>query len=191
MGKVIQIIGDYGGPGRGGKLSIFNFDGEGFPVNDIGVALNSTFRALAGAFVNSWYFRPRTEYRVYDEFTGELQEINTAIFAQNVAGSGGTDSVPDASQILVRHNTGIVLDGRRVRGRTFIPGANRAQIVGGNFGGASVFDTEFARLAAVGHGVWRKPVRNAAGQITRPGLLVPVNGYSTWSEWAVQRRRRG
>lgn len=126
-----------------------------------------------------------------NETTGILVGQLGAGSPANVAATG-SGSLPSASMILLRYNTGLIVNGRRLQGRSFIgPVAT-----GTNTGGDVVAGTNTALLTAaalMNTGatssllvVWHRPsAANPSG-----GLTSPVTSYATNTEFSVLRSRR-
>jgi hypothetical protein len=148
--------------------------------------LGSVDALLAGAA--SWTIR--TDGRDLEDASGALLAAwsDSTPFTGS-GGATGTSSGADAAQALVRWQTGVVVGGRFLQGRTFLPAVGSASIVSGNLTSAS--QTTIGNAAATligtgtGFGVWHRPVLGAGGD------FVEASGGSAWSELAVLRRRRG
>lgn len=65
------------------------------------------------------------EVRVIESTTGETQSVST-ISGATVAMAHTGDPLPPLCQMLLRWSTGVFTGGRRIRGRTFIPGGMEA-----------------------------------------------------------------
>jgi hypothetical protein len=130
----------------------------------------------------------RTTGRDLDNTTGTLTDEWSDGTAQTGGGAGSGETVPDASQILVRWGTSAIVNGRFVRGRTFIPGCQVAGLVSGNLSAANVAAITAAAEASLvsndGFGVWHRPVAGAGGS-----FHLATSG-TCWSELAVLRQRR-
>lgn len=129
----------------------------------------------------SWATEP--EVAIMDlsgEITGSL---TTAV--QSGSGSVASDSMPLASQALVRWLTGNFIGGRRLRGRTFIPGITTSGNSNGRLAAATAttIQTAAAGLIAVAGAdlvVWSRI----------HGVAHSVTSSSVWSEFAQLRSRR-
>lgn len=127
--------------------------------------------------------------RILDEATGAL--VGTWADGAVLEGSGtasGAGIVANATMLLIRWRAPMIVRGRRLQGRTFIPGASSAASVGGEVEPLTVAGlTNSARAlvdSGVGLGIWSRP----AG--TAPGQFYEVNDADAWREFAVQRTRR-
>lgn len=183
-----EILVDWTGPGSSPKVSVLYFDETGAIADQVG-AINTLITAYR-VFMNSSYSaRVRETMRLIDEFTGDLQGIDTFTTPPAITGSAAGSPVADASQVLCRWRTGTVRRGRFLQGRTYLPGCSSGQIVGGNVSPTMVTTMSgaaqtFATSAGIPL-VWSRP--SDAGS----GLAVPMTAGSIWSEFAVQRGRRG
>lgn len=115
-----------------------------------------------------------------------------------LSGTGNpAGSVPMANQtaILARWHTGVVYLGRFVQGRTFIPGITAAAGTLGEVSSAAQGRVTSAGNALISSGagllVWSRPRRNQDGLLVREGRAFGATVPGVWSEFAVQRGRRG
>lgn len=134
----------------------------------------------------SWLVR--TSGREMDNATGTLTDEWNEATEQSGSGAGSGEPVADATQVLVRWNTNTIINGRFLRGRTFIPGLQTGLLVGGNLGSASIITVNAACVTLLtdneGFGVWHRPVGGAGGSFS-----YAIAG-NVWSELAVLRQRR-
>lgn len=151
-------------------------------------ALGAFWANVDGGLENSVSWDIDTTGRDVDSATGTLLGLWTD--TTPVGGTGGVagEVVPDASMVLIRWLTGIIIGGRFVNGRTFIPGLATANMVNGNLstGIAALYTGYGNTLAAAGVGfsVWHRPVGGAGG------FSAPVDSALCNTEMAVLRRRR-
>lgn len=133
-----------------------------------------------------------------NEATGALV---TSTSVTPLTGTGGTVGpvLPFAAQGLARWRTNGIVAGRRVRGRTFIPGITELGVDNGvllastisniNTQGQAMIDS--LNSIAV---VWSRPVAaNPTATppvVARSGTMHPVVGVDTWNQLAVLRSRR-
>lgn len=183
-----EILVDWTAPSGGGKLSVFYFS-EGGSVVDQRSALATFLAAIEPYQTTNTTWRIRTEGRELDSNTGTLTGLWTHNVNHTGTGDSTTASVADTSQLLVRWITATIIDGRLVKGRTFIPGIQSQYINLGNV--AAGVQTAVGTAANTFAGstgapvIWHRP-KNGAG-----GSNAGVTGASVWSEFAVLRRRRG
>lgn len=126
------------------------------------------------------------EVEQVDPATGQIVDVHT-ITPQTVSFSGTGEPLPPATQGLLRLRTNNFVNGRRIRGRIFIPGVTELMTVDGQVITATqTLFTDAGNLL----------ITNGAGA---GGLIVyspthhqeaPVVAVSPWSQFAVQRSRR-
>lgn len=104
-------------------------------------------------------------------------------------GDSSTDPVTQASQALIRWRTGVYLNSREVRGRTFIPGiletySTNGQLDDGIVAGMADELVSFRTSHGAVPVIWHRPKPG------EDGAMVPITSGSLWTEFAVLRRRR-
>lgn len=172
----------------GGKLMVTYWNAS-YALGPQRAALRSFFDGLKTYMgsINTYFVE--STGRVLDDFTGGLIGTWSDATLPTVTGTNGGAVVPDASQVLVRWTTGVVVGGRFVQGRSFIPGLAVTNLSGGNLLAATgvAFDAQANAMiaTALGFGVWHRPVGGTGGQ------HVLASSATTWNELAVLRRRRG
>lgn len=159
-------------------------------------AVDSFWTSIAPYMDNavSWVVGP--EVPVLDETNGELVGV-TSVTANGGVGTASDDALPYASQGLVRLNTNDFVNGRRVRGRIFLPGITKASAspTGTVFTTASAgwLAAATTLTAATGILVWARPLWNREVDppvLVRPGSKAAITGQSIWANFAVMRSRR-
>lgn len=124
--------------------------------------------------------------------TGVLSGAFTGTEPADVVGTGSGDILPLQTQGLLRLGTSTIINGRRVRGRLFVPGPIESVNAAGGVpsgsyvtdvtaGGATLFDAGATSSEPV---VWHRPVNGAGGS---HALVTSVACAPTWS---VLRSRR-
>lgn len=171
----------------GAHLSVLNFD-SATSVAAQRAALGALLTDLRSTLSTSVSANVATEGREFEETTGDTTGFWAESTPYTATGSAASQPVADATMVLFRWRTDQVRAGRRIQGRTFIPGLNSAALNAGNLSIAAL--TAFNAIATewvaadVGFRVYSRPTE------TSPGVLAePVSG-DTWSELAVLRRRR-
>lgn len=172
----------------GAAVNVFNF-AEAVPIAGQRAALASWLNDITGSIAQPFLWTIPTEGRTLDPDTG----LTTAFWNDSVvlSGAGKTagQQVADSTQILFRWRTADVVAGRRVQGRTFIPGMVTAYLNNGNVANATLTTLQAAATALVsadvGLGVWSRPTEGRAGSFHE------ATSGSAWNELAVQRGRRG
>lgn len=173
----------------GGKRSVLYFD-EATAVSDQRSEIHNWLTDLAGGLHTSTAWNVATSGRELDTATGTLTGIWSETTARNGAGSLATGQpVPDAAQILIQWTTGVVVNGRVIRGRTYIPGTSTANVANGNLAesvrASYATDSNTFVGATPSFVIWHRP-RSGAG-----GVAVVVDAADCWREFGVQRNRRG
>jgi hypothetical protein len=185
---VREIIVDWTTQNGSGKASVFYFI-EGTPVADQRLSLSACLANIDGGLDNSTVWTIRTTGRELDTATGALTGAWTEATSRTGTGGVSGEPVPDAVQVLFQWHTGEIVNGRFLRGRTFIPGLAAANVVNGNLsaGIVTLFEGYGDTLIATADqlAVWHRPVAGAGGSAEA------VSDCTVWPELAVLRRRRG
>lgn len=182
-----EILVDWTTQAGSGMVGVFNFSDE-TPVNAQRVALGAFLGGMDEQLRTTTTWTVRQEGREVNDATGTLtgEWLDSAVVEGN--GAGAQSAVADATQALIRWSTGVVVNGRFLKGRTFIPGLEIDVLSGGNLTTAAqvAFTTAADGLATAGVGfsIWHRPTSGAGGS------LHAVAAGSVWSELAVLRRRR-
>lgn len=164
----------------------------GGDVMDAEVArVRAFFSQLNPILPSSVRVQVQQETEVIDETTGVLIDYGAASDPVTVVEGNGGNSYSAPSGGLVSWNTGTVVNGRRLRGRTFVvPLATAAYQEDGTLTPVAVAALEDAAEALIGDGsgpqlvVWSRPNNGGAGAT---GV---VTGYRVPDLAAVLRSRR-
>jgi len=160
-------------------------------ATDVVARVRAFFAAVQTLYPNSTTVQVQTDVAQFNDTTGGLVGTLSAASVGSVVGTGGSAIGPLASMALIRLRTGLVLNGRALRGRWYMGplAATTISTVGGlTTGGVSAFNSAAAGLLAAGAttsvlAVWNRP--GTAG-----GLTTGVTSASTWDQLAVLRSRR-
>lgn len=184
-----EILVDWTTASGAGKVSVFHFI-EASHVADQRTTLAAFLTACNPTLAASTSWSIRTDGREIDTASGTLAGLWSDPTEHTGSGPGGNTAVlADATQVLVRWYTDHIVNGRVLRGRTYLPGIYRNVSEGGN-----VYVASRTAIASAGNtlatsgtqlAVWHRPT-NGAG-----GVLWAVDTCTVWKEFAVQRRRRG
>lgn len=190
-----QILTDWTTPSGGGKVTVMYFSAAG-DINDQRIAVDNLFKDIGVGLDDSVSYQVRQEGVVLNDVDGALLDSWVDNFATGSSGDGTGQVVADATQVLIRWSTDTVVNGRFLKGRTFVPGLGNGNEANGNLATAAVATFQGVVddfiAADVGFGVWSRPVRDPETHaLVRDGLWLPATGGSVWSELAVLRRRRG
>lgn len=183
-----EIVVDWITPSGAGKASVFFFT-NGNPIGDQRLALATFLGNIDGSLTVGTTWTVRTTGRELDDATGGLVDAWSDATVRTGTGGVGTEPVADSTQVLYQWHTGDIVNGRFLRGRTFIPGLAASNLDSGNLdpavaSGFAGYGTTLIS-AGVGLGVWHRPQGGAGGQFET------TNSCTVWTEFAVLRRRRG
>lgn len=187
MPSIREILTDWTTPAGSTFRTVMYFNTTPTPAAQR-AALQAFWQSTDGARTNQIHWTIETSGREVDVFTGILTGVwNDATARTGVGGVAG-ECVADATQVLVTWSTSAIVNGRFLKGHTFIPGLSSAQIVAGNTSGIlrSTWDAAAATFLGSGasFGVWHRPQGGSGGS-----LSTPATGR-TGLELAVLRRRR-
>nr|CRY97389.1 hypothetical protein [uncultured prokaryote] len=150
-------------------------------INDFLNAKSSSFGIGVSGMV-------RKEGRILNEESGTLVGAWSDPRTKGLADGFGTDTVPNSSQGLIRWNTGQVVDGRFLKGHTYLPGMSESVGVKGEVDPAVItsFNSVLASWIASGFGpvVWHRP-KSGVG-----GAARIATSATLWNEFGVLRGRR-
>jgi hypothetical protein len=124
------------------------------------------------------------EVESVDENTGQVTAV-TSVTPVSVAGLSSEDPMPPANQALVQWRSGSFLNGREIRGRTFIPALTEGDWNSGAWSGTRAANVVAAANALVASA-------NADLCIFSPTHLTyrVVTSAALWSKVATLRSRR-
>jgi hypothetical protein len=180
-------------------LSTMYFNGASQALADAAVVDVGTFWGSVDALMNtavSW--ATDADVAQLDEETGDL-ETSYATTPQTGSGASAGDLLPLVAQALVRWRTAGVVNGRHVRGRSFVPGVTEAFASGGRpiAGALTTMTTAAGILVSSANSelaIWSRPFDGdptADPPIDpRVGTTHTVTSGSPWSEFASMRSRR-
>jgi len=170
-----------------GGTTVLYFDDVG-TVADQRAALDDFLNACTVSLHTSTTYTIATSGREMDTATGALtgQWVESTAYTDNGAQTG--QPVANATMILLRWETGQVVSGRFLKGRTFLPGATSGVITAGEVQASTqtaLNDAMETYIASNGaHSVWHRPTDGAGG------VAFQVTAGTTWNEFAVLRQRR-
>lgn len=183
-----EILVDWTTDSGSGKVSVFMFL-EGSAVADQRDALADFLAVIDNGLASTCSYAIRQSGRELDATTGGLTGAWTDSTAHTGAGGGSGEPVADAVQCLFQWQTDHIVNGRFLRGRTFIPGLVSAAVVNGNVDSATQAAFQAAGQALLDTGtqlaVWHRPTAGSGG------VAWAADTATVWSELAVLRRRRG
>lgn len=182
-----EVITDWSSPGSPGGLSVMYFD-DTATITLIRTSLAAMWNIIDNYQGAGTTWNIRQEGRVLDPTTGTLTGSWAEGTAQTATAALAGGVVPNAAQVLLRWNTTAIVNGRAVKGRTYVPGLQAGQLTNGELLAATRTSIGSAiaafQGAGNGFGVWHRPVTGSGGSFHLS------NTGSVWSELAVQRKRR-
>lgn len=160
-------------------------DTIGYDTQNAVTALGTFWESVDSYIKNSVTWTVLGDVVEFDEATGQTTGI---ISVDPVTGTGdsGGDMVAAATSILIRWRTGVFIDGREVRGRTFVPYTTDAASTSGGFvSAAAIANIEAACATLLGDEAW-------GGQVYSKKHFSAEDIISgrVWNEYAVMRSRR-
>lgn len=141
---------------------------------------------LGNALRTDMVWRSGTEVDLVDVATGQVTET-FAVPSNTVEFSGTLEPLPPANQALIRLRTNAFENGRRIRGRIFVPGVTEAFTQTGVVQPGSLTLLQDAANLLITSG-------GAAGGLcvysVTHRMFAQVSSASPWDQFAVQRSRR-
>lgn len=139
---------------------------------------------LKGVVRQSMIATVESEVADINPASGEIENAYVGV-GGTVQGTDAGDTLPTATQGLLRLTTGQYVGGRQIRGRLFLPGPTETSSTGG-----VPVPTYLNTALAAGLGL----VNDGATQLVcwsrKNGAAFPVTSASIWQQWAVLRSRR-
>lgn len=189
MVEMNEVLTNWTTPAGGGFVTVLYFDGLG-SVADQREAWGQLLGNIDNYLAPSVSYSVATQGRIIDSATGQLAGDWSDSTPRT--GTGGMTGAPvaDATMLLLRWKSPNIVAGRRIQGRSYIPGLNVGNLSNGNLGStpASAIQTALTAYGTTGnqHSIWHRPKNGAGGSLHGVG----PGGMTVWSELAVLRRRR-
>ena len=158
---------------------------------DVAGRVRAFWNSFAPQLANTVTVSPVGPADVLDEPTGQLLSQLAIGSPANVVGTG-TGELPKATMVLLKYSTSIVINGRFLRGRSFIgplgTGANTGGVVVAATNTALITASVFLGTGATAssHQVWHRPTQLSPSS----GQASAVTSYGTNTEFSVLRSRR-
>lgn len=189
-----EIVTAWNLPSGANHVTVMYFDTTAF-ISAQRTALNTFWTSVKALQTNNCSYTIETSGRVIDDATGGLVGSWSDATARTGTGANGPPQVDDQAQGLVQWRTSTILNGRFLRGRTFVPCIAASQLSNGNLAAGSVTALQTAGnalvAAAAGFRVWQRPLKDPITHvITRAGGSASVDTATAWTEFAALRRRR-
>ena len=172
----------------GGETIMYFRDGTA-TLDSLRGRLEQMWADCAVRFDNQTTWTIAQSGNIVDEATGTLVDEWASGTPYSGAGSSSGQPVPNQAQLLIRWNPQVIIGGRRLKGRTYVPGLGSLSMDGGQVIAGVITDFQTAAQDFVDdcNGqfvVWHRPTGGTGGQ------AASVVTASVWEEWSVQRRRR-
>lgn len=173
------------GPSGTPWLSTMYWFGDTQAEADAAIADLGVFWSAVDAGMSSTVtWRTEAEVFVINVGTGAVEEVLSTTPATGSGASAG-DLLPRQSQMLVRWFTTTVVAGRRLRGRTFVPGITEA------FNGAGVPTSAFITTVQTAANALLASATSSLLVWSRAhGVAAGAASANVWSQWANLRSRR-
>lgn len=166
-------------------------------INGALADVRAFYAALASMYSNTLTIQVVSPCSIIDEDSGDLLGVGGTATPAVVPGSSAVANGPAQVAILARLNTGVVVDGRILKGRVYL-GPVGTSTAGSPIPPAVTVSSINAALATLvgtpggtyAVAVWHRPrPASVAHPIPRAGAALPVVSASTGTAWATQRRR--
>nr|CRY97460.1 hypothetical protein [uncultured prokaryote] len=168
--------------------TVMHFGVTGFGISVQRNQIKSAFQALNGSLATGTSYTVATEGREFNAETGVLTGMWNEATARTSGGSDTSGELPEAAQLLIRMNTGVVNRGRFVKGRIFVPSLGYSANLAGETSQAARdnVDDFLGELISTDteYSIWSRPTPGGEG------ALALVQDGSCWEEFSYQGRRR-
>lgn len=185
------------GPAGPVGLTTFYWDGTGASdvalVTEAHARVRAAFAALAARLIaGSGFIIDQPNGDFFEETTGQVvSQAAPSALPAGVTFTNANDPLPYQTQAYVRYFSGTFINGRRVSGKTYIPGWTELDNASGTPSGPAVtalnaFCTALGTtvVTPMSQRIWHRP--GGAGA----GLTVPVLSRTASGTWGVLRSRR-
>lgn len=198
MATILRSRGTFSATGMGTPALVTHYwdsaGGTGTALATEAVArVRAMWNAMAAVITLSATWTPNLVVDEIDEVTGDLVNQYAAAAPAAVTFSASGDTLPYFTQGLMRFATASFIAGRRLQGRSFIPGVVETDNQGAPGvpsaatltalqGGANLLGTTI--VTPMSQRIWHRPSPSAAG------LSSPVISRTVSPTWAVLKSRR-
>ena len=173
-----------GTPVQGGGLSTFYFNDGGGTAQQAATAVSTFLGTLDANLSTALAWTTEGDVDSIDPATGDLTGT-TSVATGSGVGSNVAEVLPPAAQGLLRLRTGLIVAGREVRGRMFIPGfcENNQAFGTPDAGTQANVNNAYATFLADANSI---PVVWSRAH----GVERVIASGTMWNKWAVLRSRR-
>lgn len=185
MTDLIRLRLAWTGPG-GSALSTFYFtESGGTSGDDAASAVEGWVNDVRGVVANDWTATLSGVQGIIDDATGTLVGTTGIGGGFSISGDNSNEKSPLATQGLIQWGTAVVVSGRVLRGRTFIPGVTDASNDEGKPTSGYISDINTAASNLISDAssvlrVWSK----------KHGTSSAATSGGCWNQFAVLRSRR-
>lgn len=176
----------------GPSVTTLNFSTGGGTAQQAATAANNFIIALLPYLTGNVNYTLDTSVATVDETNGQTSAVTT-VATSTGPGTGTGDFMPPATQLLMRWRTGVFVNGREARGRTFIPGVVESNVSNGTPIGAMQTAMNTAAATLIADATSRLVVWQRSRPTDIPpfvGILRDVTTGQLWDRCAVLRSRR-
>lgn len=164
--------------------------------NDLATAWRTFLQSCASTLTQPLVATIDPELLEFNEVDGVVTGAGSTVQAP-VAMTGAGEHLPHANQLLIRWTTNGIVHNRRVRGRTFLPGAQEAHNSAVGEPSSLVTNPVQSAITALlttmtgRMRIWAQPVTVATPTVpARPGSAWPIQSGDIAPYWAILRSRR-
>ena len=148
-------------------------------------AVHAFWDAMKAAICNDIQISIDPNVTIVNTITGEPEGIDT-VTTSPISGGDTTDPLPWQTQGLIYWNTGTWVNGRQVRGRTFVPGPCESSNTS-----SGIPESGYKSALAAGAAVFVSASTCVPGVYSKAHQNVyPVVGATIQASWALMRTRR-
>lgn len=168
----------------GGGLSTFMFDTGTGTATQCVTAVAAFMGAVDNQMSNTVVWQTESDVATLDTQSGQLESI-TSTTPQTGQGALAGEILPPATQGLLRLRTDVIVGGRLLRGRLFLPGMTETNNDGGGPLAAlrTAIDAAAATLIADANSNWQVWGKTSGSQGA-------ITSATLWTKWGILRSRR-
>lgn len=185
MTNIYRVRTSLAGGSGSSQLSTHYFSTGGIlDAQSAASAVRAFWNDIKGVISSSYTMQVEPEVFELDQATGQPWTVHSTINSV-VTGTSSADALPWQTQGLIRWQTGIFVNGRQVRGHTYVPGPTET------FNDAGVPNATY--VASVLSGCLTLVGATDADPVVwsrKNGTSHLITGYSVWGKWAHLSTRR-
>lgn len=184
-----QLIVRSSTPTSGEALNIWN--STAVDPDTAADALHTWYEGVNGFCSDDATFDIDPVAREIDPTSGVTLGLASVTWSAVVPGAGAGVRGPDASAVLVAHDTGVFINGRRLQGRTFLPYPSLSVLGEGQIAALALgtfqdaLDLAQSTLTFGSMVIWHRP-----HPILGAGSTAPISASTVRREYSYQGKRR-